>query len=895
MNPERWQRVKQLLEEAIALNAVERASFLDVACDGDIELRREIDSLLASHEQAGTDFLETAVVNLSAGGPGPMQSGRRIGVYQIVEEIGRGGMGEVYRAVRADGQYTKEVAVKLVRGGLDSASVQQGFRNERQILASLDHPNIGRLLDGGTTEDGIPYLVMELIEGIRIDAYCDDHKLSITERLRLFRQVCSAVQFAHQRLVIHRDIKPSNILVTKEGVPKLLDFGIAKILDPAGLDADATVTIARAMTPEYASPEQVRGEPITTASDVYSLGVVLYQLLTGRSPYPAETRTSLEMARAVCDTDPGRPSTAVLKVQVVRSGVRLEELTPEQVGRLRETSPAKLHRRLAGDLDNIVLMALRKEPTRRYASVEQFSEDIRRHLEALPVTAVKDSWAYRTDKFVKRHRAAVAVTVTATLALAAGVGVVVREARIASENQRVAEKRFNDVRKLANSLMFEIHDSIRDLPGSTPARKLLVSRSLEYLDSLNQQSKGDASLQRELASAYQRVGDVLGYPYIANLGDSVGALQSYRKAIAILEPLAASHPEDTQLQGVLADDYFRSSNVLESTGDFHEALNTMKKALPLTERLAASNTGSTRADILAGNYYFTAGLLSNFGDAPGAADSYRHAASIRQAALKTDPENASLRTHLAADYCGIAKAVFDTGDFDQAVQMQTKGVDILGEVSAARPNNATLREFLGEAIDRLAGFYEDHGVPIKALDYFHQSHEIFENLLAADPRNFLAKSNFGFSENGIARALLSSGNPESAQKAFRKAAQTFEELSPSTSKSRYVRTGLADSYFGLGSTFAAWATQPHRSTSERRQFWQEARSWFQKSSAVWAEKERLGEIESSERDAVAKVAKSLAECDAELKAKKPVGLGIAPATVKHDWIIVQASLFLGPN
>ena len=277
MNAERWQRVKQLLEEAIALAPTERSSFLDRACEGDTQLRREVMSLLSSHEQAGTGFLKDPAIDLNAAIPANARPGRRIGVYQITEEIGHGGMGEVYRAVRADGQYTKEVAIKLVRSGIDSAFVQQRFRNERQILASLDHPNIARLLDGGTTDDGVPYLVMELIEGERIDTFCDEHKLSITERLRLFRQVCAAVQFAHQRLVIHRDIKPSNILVTKDGTPKLLDFGIAKIFDPTAEDGGET-TIGRAMTPEYASPEQIRGEPITTASDVYSLGVVLYQL-----------------------------------------------------------------------------------------------------------------------------------------------------------------------------------------------------------------------------------------------------------------------------------------------------------------------------------------------------------------------------------------------------------------------------------------------------------------------------------------------------------------------------------------------------------------------------------------------------------------------------------------
>ena len=282
MNPERWQRVKQLLDEALAVESSERTSFLDRACAGDPQLRQEVESLLASHEQAGTDFLKAPAVDLTAIEPKLLREGRRIGGYQIIEEIGHGGMGEVYRAVRADGQYTKDVAIKLVRGGYDTASMLERFRNERQILASLDHPNIARLLDGGNTDDGIPYLVMELIEGKPIDEYCDEHKLSVTERLRLFQRVCVGVHYAHQRLVIHRDIKPSNVLVTKEGEPKLLDFGIAKIVSPID---EAQTTLTQAMTPEYASPEQIRGEPITTATDVYSLGVVLYQLLTGRSPY----------------------------------------------------------------------------------------------------------------------------------------------------------------------------------------------------------------------------------------------------------------------------------------------------------------------------------------------------------------------------------------------------------------------------------------------------------------------------------------------------------------------------------------------------------------------------------------------------------------------------------
>lgn len=310
MKPDRWKQVREVLDHAIALPDSERTSFLNSACAGDLELRAEVESLLSSHEKAGSIFLQNPPVDLKSALPEPARSadrvGRRVGVYQIMEEIGHGGMGEVYRAVRADGQFDKQVAIKLVRVGLDTASVLERFRHERQILASLDHPNIARLHDGGTTEDGIPYLVMELIEGIPIDQYCEDHQLDIPDRLQLFIQVCGAVQYAHQRLVIHRDIKPSNILVTADGVPKLLDFGIAKILDSS---AGVETTMVRPMTPEYASPEQIRGTPITTATDVYSLGVVLYRILTGKSPYSETTRTPFEFARAVCEAEPLRPST----------------------------------------------------------------------------------------------------------------------------------------------------------------------------------------------------------------------------------------------------------------------------------------------------------------------------------------------------------------------------------------------------------------------------------------------------------------------------------------------------------------------------------------------------------------------------------------------------------
>jgi len=437
VTPEQWEKVKDVLAATLDLAPTERADYLDRRCNGDDQLRGEVVRLLEREHAAGSNFLRQTALAQAATAVLPEQDnpwiGRRVGAYQIVEQIGQGGMGEVFRAARADGQYTKEVAIKLVRGGFDSAFIQGRFLNERQILASLDHPNIARLLDGGTTDGGIPYLVMELIEGERIDTYCDGQKLTVTERLELFRQVCAAVQFAHQRLVIHRDLKPSNILVTKEGVPKLLDFGIAKILDPGAARAEST--LAGPMTPEFASPEQIRGAPITTASDVYSLGVVLYQLLTGRSPYPGNTAQSHELARAICETEPRRPSTAFL------AAPHKAKDSAEAVSELREGSPAKLRRRLAGDIDSIALKALRKEPGLRYGSVEQFAEDIRRHLEGLPVTATKGSWSYHAVKFVRRHRAGVAATAVVCLALGVGIEATLHEARIADANRRRAEAR----------------------------------------------------------------------------------------------------------------------------------------------------------------------------------------------------------------------------------------------------------------------------------------------------------------------------------------------------------------------------------------------------------------------------------------------------------------------
>jgi len=639
MTPERWQQIKRVLEVALALDARERGAYLDKTCTGDAELRQEVDSLLASHQPTGKNILDEPLANLLTADTArhTVDAGQRIGAYRIIEEIGRGGMGEVYRAVRADGEFTKEVALKTVRVGYDVSSVLERFRNERQILASLDHSNIARLYDGGTSAEGIPYLVMELVDGIPIDSFCDAGKLNITRRLELYLEVCSAVQYAHQRLVIHRDLKPGNILVTKEGIPKLLDFGIAKILDPATI---TDVTIVRPMTPEYASPEQIRGEPITTASDVYSLGVVLYQLLTGRSPYRMATRTPHELSHAITETEPERPSTAILREITAKASAGR---APEQLSDTREATLAKLQRRLSGDLDNILLKALRKEPQRRYASVEQFAEDLRRHLDGRPVSARKDSWSYRSGKFIKRHKAAVAAAVLMAATLVAGVVATVREAKVAERNRLRAEKRFDDVRKLSNSLIFEIHDSIERLPGATPARKLLLDRAVEYLDKLSSEASGDPALQRELAWGYQRLAVVQGNQEESNLGNVQAALASDRKALALFEAVAKANPNNTidQLNVAMMHRILSFSDLMEGGGR-----EDLEKAIAITDRLVKLEPQNPKIKSERSvEYQNLAILYQGLGDRPRALESFQKMLELKQEILK-----------IAPDYRGIARS-----------------------------------------------------------------------------------------------------------------------------------------------------------------------------------------------------------------------------------------------
>ncbi|HEX8251343.1 MAG TPA: protein kinase [Pyrinomonadaceae bacterium] len=427
-------RIQQLFSDALELRAQERAEFLFAACAGDAELRREVESLLESDEPQSS-FLQSRAFEISASeiAAQVLESeeaaavGKLVGAYRIVREIGRGGMGTVYLAERTDGQFQKRVAIKLLRRGLENEAVIRRFQNERQILADLEHPNIARLIDGGTTENGLPYFVMEYVEGLTVSHFCSEQNLTIEERLNLFREICAALQFAHEHSIIHRDIKPSNILVTKTGTPKLLDFGIAKTSANNETSA-STATALRAMTPEYASPEQMRGERVGKASDIYSLGVLLYELLTGHRPYNFDSKSPYEIVQAICEEEPLAPSRLMAEGEMPNAKFKAAERSNGNLKTGKTEHEIIPH---AGDLDNIVLKSLRKEPERRYSSVFEFSEDVRHLLEGSPVSARQDTFFYHSAKFFRRHQIAV------LSALAAAVIFVLAGFSLSFLNQRL--------------------------------------------------------------------------------------------------------------------------------------------------------------------------------------------------------------------------------------------------------------------------------------------------------------------------------------------------------------------------------------------------------------------------------------------------------------------------
>jgi serine/threonine protein kinase/tetratricopeptide (TPR) repeat protein len=695
--------------------------------------------------------------------------GKLVGRYRIVRPIGVGGMGSVYLAERADQQYRQQVAIKALRPGLEEGQILRRFLLERQTLAVLEHPNVVRLLDGGTTDDGRPYFVMDYVEGVPIDEYVDARRLPVEARLELFQKVCAAVHYAHQNLVVHRDLKPSNILVTAEGVPKLLDFGIAKILSPEHPSKTAGLTVAesRPMTPQYASPEQILGQPITTASDIYSLGALLYRLLTGYPPYNITTGSDLELCELICQKEPDKPSGMVRRMAAA----------PEAETQIRGGQNDALARRLSGDLDMIVMMALRKEPQRRYSSVEHFSEDIRRHLSGLPVIAQKDTLRYRASKFVQRHRAAVAAAILIAVIL-------VTSTIVSLQQKQRAERRFQEVRELARFVLFEFDDAIRS--GVTPARKKLVARALGYLDGLARETERDVSLRREVMEGYFKVGDVQGNLYGPNLGDSSGARQSYLRALQLAESLHSANPQDPVSRRDLARARVKLGDLTALGGNRAEALQEYQKALQVFDELAASDPkdpeGKRNVLTVANKVGFTHYQLGNLN---AALASYRRCLEIARELYRADPSVASARRAMAVGHERIGEVLARSGNTAEGLDNLRAALTIYRELASAHPADALAQRDVSNTHTIIGDILLADRRTADALQSYSRGLEIAEALARDDPQNKQSRTDLHLSLGRLADVLWAAGQKREARAMTERALRLLKPLVDLPDASQY--------------------------------------------------------------------------------------------------------------
>jgi serine/threonine-protein kinase len=736
MTPERWLRIEELFEAAVELTPEQRSRYLSEACGNDVALRRQVESLIFSSDDSDKVF-EQAIRNAVAHAPAMEASliGQHVGPYLIDGELGHGGMGTVYLARRDDEEYKKQVAIKLIRGGIATPDLLRRFRSERQILANLDHPNIARLLDGGTTESGTPYVVMDYVDGEPLDEYCDRSRLTTEARLALFRSVCAAIQYAHQNLVVHRDIKPGNILVTREGQPKLLDFGIAKLLADDEIQSRAeTKPNIRLMTPEYASPEQVRGDQVTTASDVYSLGVLLYELLSGHRPYRFKSYTPLEVEQAVCSQEPERPSTAVGRDQEVATESGPVKVTAEIVSGKRGTTTDKLRRRLRGDLDNIVLMAMRKEPDRRYASAEQLSEDIRRHLEGLPVLARPSTLGYRTQKFLLRYRAATAAGVLVILVIAALIGFYTWRLAGERDRARLEAAKATRVSEFLTGL-FRVADPSQSRGQSITAKEIL--------------DRGAAGIQLELAADPAVRASMMNV-----IGNTYESLGLYNDALPLLERALETR---RQIHGVRSQEAAESlhdlARVIHFKGDYAAAESMFRDALQMQLTLPGA------ADLDAAE---TMSKLAETLDEKGALEESE--SLVRQAL-------AIRRSRLGEEHSTIAESLNHLGrvlrrkrDFAAAEPPYRQALEM------SRRLHGDVHPSVMRDLNGLGLLAREKGDPLTAEPLLRQALEVSQKLYGDEnPQSVFIMNNLGL-------ALDDNGKLEEAESLFRRALEIRRKL-----------------------------------------------------------------------------------------------------------------------
>ena len=728
-------RIEAIFAEVLAAPEQARPATIERLCQGNRELADEVRSLLEASE--AEERLTASCRSDTGSTAEPQVESRQIGPYLLDRLLGRGGMGAVYLAHRADGQFDQQVAIKLIDMPMATDLFRNRFRQERQILAGLQHPYIARLLDGGVSSSGELYLAMEYVNGVPIHCYCDNHGLDVPRRIALFLLVCEAVQFAHQNFVVHRDLKPDNILVAEDGTPRLLDFGTAKLLSPADVAPAGELTREGfiSYTPQYASPEQVLGKPVTAASDTYSLGVLLYFLLTGDRPYDLKDLATVEMMQAICEQAPRKPSAAN------GSGMRID-----------------------ADLEAILLKALRKEPEMRYLTVERFADDLRAYTAGRPVTARQGSARYLAAKFIRRHRWGLAATAVLLITMMSGITGILWQSRIANRERLMAEARSSDLRQLSNSLLTELDEAIQQIPGSTNAQELLVKSVLKHLDRMAADAHGDRQTQLDLAAAYTQLGNLQGSPYMQNLGDAEGGQVSIRKAIALAEPFTRPGSKDREAIYVLAKAQHSLGTILFLSAPISDAIAATREAIAGYDRMAAIAPPSKDElfdyaisyDILGDEL----GLIQtdSLNDLSGALNAYRKYIDLTNRALAMDPSLKWARDGLISEQSRIAEVEMDA-DPQQALQDVRLGLQLIANLPLDDRKSLSIRRtYNGLMLDQATDLVE-LGRYREANALLAENQQEKQRLVAADPKDFRALTDLVVSYIQASRNYLTESDP----------------------------------------------------------------------------------------------------------------------------------------
>ena len=777
-------RAEEIFHQAIATEATTRTSLIEKLCVGDLALQTEVISLVEASEAE-----QTLSARMLEGGPdaNAPAAGRLVGPYWLGRLLGRGGMGAVYLAHRADGEFQQEVAIKLIDVPLASEQFRELFRMERQILAGLHHPYIARLLDGGVSQDRELYLAMEYVDGVSIVRYCQENHLPLAARLLLFTKVCEAVQYAHQNLVIHRDLKPDNILVVSDGTPRLLDFGTAKLLTPLPSSGEFTLMGLQSFTPQYASPEQVMGRPISTASDIYSLGLLLYRMIAEAPAYELKDLTPETMLRVICTEEPAPPSALAVATE-----------------------------RPDADLDAIVMKALRKEPAERYISVDQFAADVRAYLNGRPVLARRGTLRYRAGKFARRNKLALVAVALLLASILAGMVGILWQWRAANLERRKVEARSEDLRQLSNSLLSEIDEALKELPGSTRVQQLVVQRVLEHLDRMEKDAAGDRTTQFDLALAYTRLGNLQGNPYEQNIGDANGALGSLDKAVALTKALQSTTPRDPAVLGAMAIAQKARSNVLFGMSRTKESIAAMQASIDAFQTQFANMTPAP-ADLneAAGAYnglgdQFGLPGVASLGDYPGALNAYRKAVELSHRALAIDAGYTRSRRTLAIDFAKIGDIVMQT-DPTAAAASYRQSLDAWSGLIASGDTSGTSKRGLARVYLKLGNALSSISDYEGALAAFEKADGTLRRYAAADPKDIRASTDLFALEDNEARMYvdmldreLNPGRGDRTQQAqhalslLRESTAVIEKLLSVDAENRIWATNLAYDRVTLG-------------------------------------------------------------------------------------------------